>query len=58
MAALAARAEWREDAVVARFADEVAPQLDLAELTLAPLLAAQGEHRIPARFLATIDAHR
>ena len=58
MVALAARAEWREDAVVARFADEVAPQLDLAELTLAPLLTAQGEHRIPERFLAAIDAHR
>jgi len=58
MAALASRAEWREDAVVARFIDEIAPQLDLAELTLAPLLAAQGEHRIPARLQASIDAHR
>jgi len=58
MAALASRAEWREDAIVARFIDEIAPQLDLAELTLAPLLAAQGEHRIPARLTASIDAHR
>lgn len=58
MAALASRAEWSEDAVVARFIDEIAPQLDLAELALAPLLVAQGEHRIPARLWASIDAHR
>ena len=38
MAALAARAEWREDALVARFADEILPQLDARELALAPLL--------------------
>jgi hypothetical protein len=58
MAALAARAEWREDAIVARFADEIASQLDRAELHLAPLLAAHGEHLIPARLGAVFDAHR
>jgi hypothetical protein len=58
MAALAARAEWREDAVVARFADEILPSLDAAHLALAPLLVPQGEHRIPARLAALIDAHR
>jgi len=58
MAALAARAEWREDAVVARFADEIAPQLGASDLALAPLLVPQGEHRIPARLAALIDAHR
>ncbi len=58
MAALAARAEWREDAVVARFADEILPELDAASLALAPLLVPQGEHRIPARLAALIDAHR
>jgi hypothetical protein len=58
MVALVSRAEWREDAVVARFADEIAPQLDLSELALAPLLVAQGEHRIPARLQASVNAHR
>jgi hypothetical protein len=58
MAALAARAEWREDALVARFVEEIAPQLDSAALGLAPLLAAAGEHRIPARLEALVDAHR
>jgi UDP-N-acetyl-alpha-D-muramoyl-L-alanyl-L-glutamate epimerase len=58
MAALAARAEWREDALVARFADEIAPRLDASELALAPLLVAHGEHRIPARWQALIDAPR
>ncbi|HSS06962.1 MAG TPA: endonuclease domain-containing protein, partial [Rhodanobacteraceae bacterium] len=58
MAALAARAEWREDAVVARFADEIAPQLDAKGLSLAPLLVPQGEHRIPPRLATLIDAHR
>jgi len=58
MAALAARAEWREDAVVARFADEILPLLDAGGLALAPLLVPQGEHRIPARLAALIDAHR
>ena len=58
MAALAARAEWREDAVVARFADEIASQLDPNGLALAPLLVPHGEHRIPARLAALIDAHR
>jgi UDP-N-acetyl-alpha-D-muramoyl-L-alanyl-L-glutamate epimerase len=58
MAALASRAEWREDAVVARFADEILPALDAAGLALAPLLVPQGEHLIPARLAALIDAHR
>jgi hypothetical protein len=58
MAALAARAEWREDAVVARFADEILPSLDAKTLALAPLLAPEGEHLVPARLAALIDAHR
>jgi UDP-N-acetyl-alpha-D-muramoyl-L-alanyl-L-glutamate epimerase len=57
MAALAARAEWREDAIVARFADEILPTLDADALSLAPLLAPQGAHCIPARLAALIDAH-
>ncbi len=34
MAALAARAEWREDAIVARFADEILPALDRARAAI------------------------
>ncbi len=48
MATLAQRPEWREDAVVKRFARQVAPQLDAAELAIEPLLALDKEHRIPA----------
>ncbi len=58
MAALSARAEWREDAVVARFADDILPQLDASGLALEGLLAPAGEHRIPARLAALVDAHR
>ena len=58
MNALAQRAEWREDAIVARFAEEILPQLEVRELALAPLLAATGEHRIPLRLQASVDAHR
>ena len=47
MAALAQRPEWREDALVERFAREIAPQLDAAELRIEPLLAIDDEHRIP-----------
>ncbi|MFC4822537.1 UDP-N-acetyl-alpha-D-muramoyl-L-alanyl-L-glutamate epimerase [Dokdonella ginsengisoli] len=58
-AALAARAEWSEDALVARFADEIAPQLDAAELALPALLAPSGEHRIPVQLQPfVLDAHR
>ncbi|MEO7431506.1 MAG: UDP-N-acetyl-alpha-D-muramoyl-L-alanyl-L-glutamate epimerase [Dokdonella sp.] len=58
MHALAARAEWREDAVVARFADDIAPQLDPGGATLDDLLGATGEHRIPPRLVRFVDAHR
>src|SRR5690606_9886610 len=47
LAALAARPEWREDALVRRFAEEIAPQLDPAELAVEPLLVPEGPHRIP-----------
>lgn len=58
-AALAALAEWREDALVARFADEIAPQLDTRELVLDALLAPSGEHGIPQRLAPFVfDAHR
>ncbi|WP_129135341.1 UDP-N-acetyl-alpha-D-muramoyl-L-alanyl-L-glutamate epimerase [Luteimonas sp. YGD11-2] len=48
LAALAARPEWREDAIVERFAREIAPQLDGAGADVARLLELEGEHRIPA----------
>ena len=56
MAALAARAEWREDAIVARFAREILPALPAEDLALEPLLAPAGEHRIPARLRGALDA--
>jgi hypothetical protein len=48
MAALAARPEWREDALVRRFAREIAPQLGGEDLRIEPMLAIdEEEHRIP-----------
>jgi hypothetical protein len=47
MAALAQRPEWREDVLVERFAREIAPQLDAADLRIEPLLAIDDEHWIP-----------
>ncbi|HST28564.1 MAG TPA: UDP-N-acetyl-alpha-D-muramoyl-L-alanyl-L-glutamate epimerase [Rudaea sp.] len=49
MQALTQRPEWREDALVARFAEEIAPQLDVRELALAPLLVPSAEHFLPLR---------
>ena len=48
MAALAQRPEWREDALVARFAREIAPQLQAEDLRIEPLLELDEEQRIPA----------
>jgi hypothetical protein len=48
MATLATRPEWREDAIVERFAREIRPQLDAAGLDVAPLLVLESEHRIPS----------
>jgi hypothetical protein len=57
-AALAQRPEWREDALVARFREEIAPQLDAGSLQLEPWLQAGGEHGVPARFQGALDAIR
>ncbi|VXB47605.1 conserved hypothetical protein [Luteimonas sp. 9C] len=58
MAALAKRPEWREDAVVARFAREIAPQLDTHELDVAALLAVEADaHRIPDVLWDRLRAH-
>lgn len=48
MAALATRPEWREDAIVARFAREIAPQLGPGEAGIEALLVPDDEHGIPA----------
>ncbi|MES2857971.1 MAG: UDP-N-acetyl-alpha-D-muramoyl-L-alanyl-L-glutamate epimerase [Pseudomonadota bacterium] len=47
MAALADRPEWREDALVERFARDVAPQLDAGDLRMQPLMEIDEQHRIP-----------
>lgn len=57
MAALARRPEWREDALVQRFAREILPQLDAAALEIAPLLVPEGEHRIPPALWELLRAH-
>jgi hypothetical protein len=56
MQALSQRPEWREDALVARFAEEIAPQLDRGELALEPLLRASPEHFVPERLRGLLHA--
>ncbi len=56
MAALAGRPEWREDALVERFAREIRPQLDEAGLRVEPLLVIDEEHRVPARLWERLRA--
>jgi hypothetical protein len=57
MNALAGSASWREDALVARFQREIRPQLDPAELELAPLLPPEGPHGVPDRLWEHVRAH-
>ena len=57
MAALATRPEWREDALVERFAREIRPQLDADELAIAPLLQLDETHRIPPGLWDKLRAH-
>ena len=57
MAALAQRSEWREDAIVERFARVIGPQLGADEPGIEPLLALQGEHRVPAALWEQVRAH-
>ncbi len=58
MTALSRRAEWAEDALVRRFADEILPRLAANELALEPWLEPAGEHHVPERFLGALDAIR
>ncbi|RPD88175.1 endonuclease domain-containing protein [Luteimonas sp. 100069] len=58
MAALAKRPEWREDAIVARFAREIMPQLDTEALDIAPLLVVEDDaHRVPEPLWDRLRAH-
>lgn len=58
LTALARRPEWREDAIVARFAQLIAPQLDAGELEVAGLLAVEEDaHRIPDALWERLRAH-
>lgn len=53
--ALSERADWREDAIVRRYTDEVLPQIGRAGLALSPLLEATGAHRVPSRLLGQMQ---
>ncbi|QOW22784.1 UDP-N-acetyl-alpha-D-muramoyl-L-alanyl-L-glutamate epimerase [Novilysobacter avium] len=57
MAALVDRAEWREDALVKRFAEEIRPRLEPTDLGIEPLLVLDAEHRIPAPLWERLRAH-
>ncbi len=57
-AALAARPEWREDALVARFHEDIAPQLAAAPDALDAWFRPAPEHGVPARFVGALDAIR
>lgn len=49
MAALTERPEWQADALVKRFKQVILPQLNAAELDIAPLLVLdESEHHVPA----------
>ena len=56
MQALTTRPEWREDALVQRFAHEIRPQLDASELGIEPLLVLDEEHGIPASIWTRLRA--
>ena len=57
MATLAARPEWKEDALVKRFASLIQPTLSADELKIEPLLVIDGEHRIPAALWERLRAN-
>ncbi|GGK11384.1 UDP-N-acetyl-alpha-D-muramoyl-L-alanyl-L-glutamate epimerase [Luteimonas terricola] len=57
MAALAARPEWREDAVVARFRSVILPQLAGDDLEIASLLVPDEEHGIPDAVWSRLRAY-
>lgn len=56
MAALAHSPSWREDFIVQRFAQEILPQLEADDLSIAPLLIASDEHAIPLNIWEPLSA--
>jgi hypothetical protein len=56
-AALANRPAWREDALVARFAHEIAPRLGVDRASIDELLPPSGEHRVPPPLWDKLRAH-
>jgi hypothetical protein len=56
LAWLASSPVWREDALVARFAREILPRLDPAELAIEPLLAVDHEHAVPSAIWERVGA--
>ena len=56
-ATLATRPAWREDALVERFAREIAPQLGNDLASIEALLPPSGEHRIPPALWERLRAH-
>ncbi|OCG95253.1 hypothetical protein LMG918_14570, partial [Xanthomonas euvesicatoria] len=57
MAVLASRAEWKEDALLKRFIRDIQPQLDPDDLQVEPLMAIDGEHRIPPALWERVRAN-
>ncbi|KRG63099.1 hypothetical protein ABB26_14085 [Stenotrophomonas humi] len=57
MATLAARPEWKEDALVKRFASLIQPTLSADELQIEPLMVIDDEHRIPAALWERLRAN-
>ena len=55
--ALTDRPAWREDALIARYAQEIAPQLGAELATIDDLLPSSGEHRIPPSLWDKLHAH-
>ncbi|MFS8063219.1 MAG: UDP-N-acetyl-alpha-D-muramoyl-L-alanyl-L-glutamate epimerase [Luteimonas sp.] len=56
MSALTTRPEWREDALVERFAQDILPQLGAAELRIEPLLVLDDRQRIPPQLWERLRA--
>jgi UDP-N-acetyl-alpha-D-muramoyl-L-alanyl-L-glutamate epimerase len=56
--ALAARAEWREDAVVAHYRRRVLPAIGGEGLELEALMAPAGAHHLPPRLAGLFDETR
>jgi hypothetical protein len=55
-AALAGRAEWREDALVERFGREILPQLGTSRPSIDDLLPLDGPHHVPAALRAALES--